>query len=210
MIKISPNPNQKSKLPPLEKMSSGSAWQNAAAHAEASLRSARAAVARGWRDGADGGSAALDEAQVRLDDLDALVSARKTAPVSYTQAQRTCDRLRAEWSRIVGEFNANGGHVSDSTVVAVQQTAVQQQDRQLDEIAAQLSRVGQIGSGIHEEVTLQTGLLDELQTGMEEGVRRVGEANREAGEVKDAGSTCKLWMAIIVLTIILILLIVLA
>ncbi|GBG31692.1 Syntaxin-61 [Hondaea fermentalgiana] len=186
-----------------------STWQRAAAEAERALRTAQTAVAHGWRDGADGGGAALNEAQVRLDDLDSLLRQKATAPVGQSSAQRTADRLRSEWSRLVGEFNARGGRVDTRTILAVQQTAVQQQDRSLDEIAEQLSRVGQIGRSINEEVTLQTGLLDDLETGMDEGVRRVGAANREAGDVADNGSTCRLWMTILVLTVVLVLLIVL-
>ncbi len=92
-------------------------------------------------------------------------------------------------------------------ILEVQNQIFAFQDRALDDIAAQLSRVNQLSTGIHDEVDLHAGLLDDLETGMARGNESVAQAASHAREVNVSQSgTCKLWLAVITLFIVLVLL----
>jgi len=150
----------------------------------------------------------LEDAKGYIEQLEGYVSKGDTKPLGKTRAQETVRSLKLRWNEKL-EMSRGRGKISKHAIVSAQKNVREEQESSLDELSSQLSRVGQIGRGIHEEVDMQSRLLDDLEQGVGQGREGMGGANRAAEGLVEAGGTCKLWTAIVALTIVLILLIVL-
>ena len=85
--------------------------------------------------------------------------------------------------------NAIDAFATRQQIVNNQNENKRRQDLALDHIGVQVRGVGNISNSIHEEVTLSTGLLDELGDRVEIGREHMGHANREAAQVIERGGT---------------------
>lgn len=124
--------------------------------------------------------------------------------VTTTDQRATQDLLRGRWTALVREYSSKGGAVNARTILTLQGDVLARQDRALDDISRSVQRAGQAGKHINEEVTHQTTLLSDLERGVASGNETMRLANREAGEVVESGGTCKLWLTIVLLTIVVI------
>mmetsp|Transcript_19096 Transcript_19096/g.31285 ORF Transcript_19096/g.31285 Transcript_19096/m.31285 type:complete len:193 (-) Transcript_19096:818-1396(-) len=133
---------------------------------------------------------------------------RRMSPDRLRNCRARLDKVRRRAHKLTGGAGAKLGHdeVDKKGILQKQNQIMKEQDMALDDISTQLGRVNQISRGINNEVNLQTSLLDDLEAGVDQGNEGVGAASREAQNVIETGGTCKLWVAIIALAILLIIL----
>mmetsp|Transcript_14207 Transcript_14207/g.25451 ORF Transcript_14207/g.25451 Transcript_14207/m.25451 type:complete len:192 (+) Transcript_14207:60-635(+) len=178
----------------------------------------QAAAARKDRSGSgmtnsDSPAALKRQLEAARKELDALGLALLQGRVKGASDRASPGELKGELDEARRELakQIDANKIGREDVLQKQQEAFLQQDQALDQIAAQLGRVSQIGNNINDEVTLHNRLLDDIEEGVAEGNERMHQISREAERVNTVAgaSTCHLWMAIFSLvTILLVLLLV--
>ena len=93
-----------------------------------------------------------------------------------------------------------------TAIIDLQNDIVSNQDRALDQIDDQLSRVGQISTGVYGEVLLQNDMIDEIESGVGVVYQRIEDISQKSGKVLTRKKTCRYWVLICVLVIVIIIL----
>jgi hypothetical protein len=155
----------------------------------------------------EGTAGTLGGAQAELQALQQALAQGRVRGAASEEAVRAL-QLRLDACRAELQASLRAPPVAGKQrILQVQHQVLAEQDRALDDIAATLGRVGQISTGIHDEVNLHAGLLDDLEEGVARGNESVAQAASHAHVVNTTQSgTCKLWVAIVALFIILVLL----